>query len=260
MNRLHPALLLNKRLAIAAGVVALVTAAAGFPIQAAAANSAVEPEVGSSATLPGMPPPPAEASSMPAPAPQSPSAAAPTAGAPVATAAVPPPEKTPPSPPVIAPASGGTSLAESGGTASLAVVKWSFSAGSPPDQSGGGPLVATAGRPLYLSLTVQGGEAAVDQLRTGGGIPIVVHWTRAGANAAKGAPDLTSELTIGDRGIASALAGEVEHRGHFDWHTWTRKDTLSPGQWGVSLTYPDGQPVMCGQSAEEPCRFSINVG
>ena len=37
------------------------------------------------------------------------------------------------------------------------------------------------------------------------------------------------------------------------------KKTLSSGTWTVSLTYPNGKPLPCGQDAL-PCRFTVNVG
>ena len=37
-----------------------------------------------------------------------------------------------------------------------------------------------------------------------------------------------------------------------------RKDVLARGRWTVSLTYPDGQPVLCGEA--QPCRFPLTVG
>jgi hypothetical protein len=260
MSRLHNSIAPRRALLVGGGLAALIVAAAAVPAPARADNSLVEPEVGASSTLPGMPPAPSGAPPIPATARQSSSPAAPAVApqsastthaeaAPprAATAEQAPAENTSP------PAHG----VASSGPASLLVVKWSLGGRLQGNPDGGLP----AGQPLYLSLTVQGGQSAVDQLRNAGGIPIIVHWTRDdGGSTGKSAPDLTSELTIGRPGIAAALAGEVEHQGHFAWHTWTRKDTLTPGQWSVSLTYPDGAPVMCGQSAAEPCRFSINIG
>jgi hypothetical protein len=277
----------------AAGLSALVGAIAvvALPTPVAAQNSAIEPEVGSSTSLPGMPPPPPGAPPMPSNTAAASTAAPAAPGPPSTTGATAASATRPTASPVPSPApsaNAATRSASSSGPlppggengppavaaaprepSSLTVVKWSFG----PDlqgghDAGGSALAAPAGRPLYLRLTVEGGEAAVNQLRGdggggdgGGGIPIVVHWSRVDAEATKGAPDLTTELTIG-RGVgASALAGEVEHEGRFEWHTWTRKDTLTSGQWSVSVTYPDGRPVMCGQSpAPEPCRFSINIG
>jgi hypothetical protein len=236
---------------LAVGLAALIAAATALSVPVNADNSAVEPEVGASSTLPGMPPPPAGAPSIPAAAaPTTTGSAAAPQGSQAAAAAPTPPPAAP------AAATAGQATPAAGAPASLLVVKWSLGARLQGNPNGG----LAAGQPLYLTLTVQGGQAAVDQLHAEGGIPIIVHWTRDNDGTANGAPGLTSELTVGRPGIAPALAGEVEHQGHFEWHTWTRKDTLSPGQWSVSLTYPDGRPVMCGQSAAEPCRFSVNIG
>jgi hypothetical protein len=112
------------------------------------------------------------------------------------------------------------------------------------------------GRPVYLSMTLDGTQAAIDRMRANRPATIQVRWTR---DAANGAPDLVTELTVGQPSLTAALAGEVQRRGYFEWHSWARKDTLSPGTWTVSLTYSDGTPLPCGQQAQ-PCRFTINVG
>jgi hypothetical protein len=112
------------------------------------------------------------------------------------------------------------------------------------------------GRPVYLSMTLDGTQAAIDRMRANRPATIQVRWTR---DAANGAPDLVTELTVGQPSLPAALAGEVQRRGYFEWHSWARKDTLSPGTWTVSLTYSDGTPLPCGQQAQ-PCRFTINVG
>jgi hypothetical protein len=117
----------------------------------------------------------------------------------------------------------------------------------------------TPGRPVYLTMTLDGTQAAIDRMQAGSPLTIQVHWTRENAGPASGAPDLVTDLTIGRPGLAAALDGDVRRRGYFEWHAWARKDTLSPGVWTVSVTYPDGQPLSCGPDAQ-PCRFAINVG
>jgi hypothetical protein len=103
-------------------------------------------------------------------------------------------------------------------------------------------------------MVLDGGQAAVDQLKSGSQVSIQVHWTND--NAASRAPALTSNLSVGRPAIAATLAGQVAKTGHFQWHSWTRKDALSPGHWTVSLTDPSGQPITCGQG---PCQLSIDV-
>jgi hypothetical protein len=125
----------------------------------------------------------------------------------------------------------------------ISVARWEFSP-------------ATPGRPVYLTMTLAGTQAAIDRIRANSPLTIQVHWRR---NSASGAPDLTTDLTVGQPGLADALAGEVRRQGYFEWHSWARKDTLSPGAWTVSLSYPDGTPLTCGQDAQ-PCRFTLNVG
>ena len=128
----------------------------------------------------------------------------------------------------------------------ITVARWEFSPTKP-------------GRPVYLSMTLDGTQAAIDHMQTGTPLMIQVHWIRDNAGTAPGAPNLVTDLTIGRPGLAATLDGDVRRKGYFEWHTWARKDYLSPGPWTVSVTYPDGQPVTCGSDAQ-PCRFSINVG
>jgi hypothetical protein len=108
-------------------------------------------------------------------------------------------------------------------------------------------------------MTLDGGAAAVDYIRSRGGIAIEVHWTRESQTGTRAAPNLVTRLSIGHRGLAGALAAEVRRSGFFVWHSWAEKSTLSPGTWAVSLTYPDGRPLACGQPPT-PCRFRIAVG
>jgi hypothetical protein len=138
-------------------------------------------------------------------------------------------------------AASGVASPESG----ITVARWEFSP-------------TTQGRPVYLSMTLDGTQEALDRMQAGP-LTIQVHWTRDSAGTAPGAPDLVTDLTIGRPGLASAFDGDVHRKGYFEWHTWARKDYLSPGAWTVSVTYPDGQPLACGPDAQ-PCRFSINVG
>jgi hypothetical protein len=142
----------------------------------------------------------------------------------------------------VSPQASGQSAPESG----ITVARWEFSPTMP-------------GRPVYLSMTLDGTQAAIDRMQTGPPLMIQVHWTRDNAGTAPGAPDLVTDLTIGRPGLASTFDGDVRRKGYFEWHTWARKDNLSPGPWTVSVTYPDGQPLECGSDAQ-PCRFTINIG
>ena len=143
----------------------------------------------------------------------------------------------------------------------LVVSAWTLGGNAAPAAASDEPVAAPAGRPFYLRLTLEGNAAAVKRMREEGGLPILVHWSPEAAAAGQPAPapSLTTRLTIGSGSVASALAGEVEHKGRFTWHTWTQKNTLSPGEWSVSLTYPDGQPLLCG-AARQPCRFPFRIG
>lgn len=110
-----------------------------------------------------------------------------------------------------------------------------------------------------LTVTVHGNSAALDRLRSEGRLAIQVHWVRDGAGDAAGASELTTELPVGRPGLVSALAGEVQHQGYFAWHSWAWKRASSHGAWTVSLTYPDGSPVVCAPQ-QQPCRLSSNGG
>ena len=129
----------------------------------------------------------------------------------------------------------------------ITVARWEFS-----------PTIPL--QPVYLSMTLEGTQATIDRMQAGPPLTIQVHWIRDSADrAAPGAPNLVTDLTIGGSDLAATLNGDVRRRGYFEWHTWARKDSLSPGAWTVSVTYPDGQPLPCG-SDSQPCRFTINVG
>jgi hypothetical protein len=131
------------------------------------------------------------------------------------------------------------------GESGITVSRWEFSP-------------ASSGRPVYLAMTLDGTQAALDRMETGP-LTIEVHWVHDSTAASPGAPNLVTDLTIGRPDLASRLAGEVRRKGFFEWHSWARKDTVAPGTWTVSLTYQDGRPLLCGQEAQ-PCRFTVNVG
>jgi hypothetical protein len=164
--------------------------------------------------------------------------------APPSAVGPPPAAASPPLPAAPAPAA----------AAGLAVAAWRLV--PQPNAGGPAPAVAARGRPVTLSMILTGGEAAVERLRREGRLRIQVHWqNQSGA----GAPDLVTDLTIGDAGLAPVLEAQIRRKGFFEWHSWARKDTLSPGSWTVSVTRPDGQPLPCGGSSA-PCRFSFDVG
>lgn len=141
----------------------------------------------------------------------------------------------------------------------LVVTAWSLGGNPSPAAYHSGPPEVPRGRPFYIRLTLEGGAAALDAMQAQGGLPIVVHWTPETAPALPPAPALSTRLVVGDARFAARLAGEVAHKGRFTWHSWAEKDTLSPGRWSVSLTYPGGEPLVCG-AEQRPCRFSFEVG
>jgi hypothetical protein len=142
----------------------------------------------------------------------------------------------------------------------IEVTQWNWTG---PDGTAGGPRQRPTfdeppGGPLYLWLRLDGGETALDDIRDRGALTIEVHWTRA-SGASIAAPDLVTDLSIGDRGVLGRLEREVRQRGYFEWHSWAEKDTLSPGRWIVSLTYPDGRPVTCGED-HAACQMAVDIG
>ena len=114
----------------------------------------------------------------------------------------------------------------------------------------------STGLPVDDALRRAGGDRPYADRPT---FDIQVRWDRDNADRAPGHRNLVTNLTIGGRDLAAALEGDVRRKGYFEWHTWARKDHLSPGPWTVSVTDPDGQPVTCGPDAQ-PCRFLITVG
>ena len=172
-----------------------------------------------------------------------------------------PEPRTPTAAPVnpLAPYARTASRHSGGGFAQLpiAVTHWSFRSGNRGIASAGAPVPAW--RPLILRIVFDGNLAAAEQLRRRGGIAIEVRWTRETSDPTPGAPNLVTRLTIGNRGLADRLAAEARHTGFLVWHSWAEKTSLSPGIWNVSLTYPDGQPLACG-NPPAPCRFHIVVG
>ena len=146
------------------------------------------------------------------------------------------------------------------GSPPINVVEWGFSDTLPGTHTGASSAAAMPGRPLYLWMTIDGNQIAVDRLHNDGRLAIQVHWNREGAAANSGAPDLVTELTVGRPELAPIFAQKVGTDGYFQWHSWARKDSLSPGRWTVSLTDADGQPVLCGPPPGAACRLSIEVG
>jgi hypothetical protein len=149
-----------------------------------------------------------------------------------------------------APPSKAAAASQASGEAALrreiTVARWEFSPTTPL-------------QPAYLSMTLSGTQAAIDRMQSGPPLTIQVRWARDNVDRAPGDRNLVTDLTIGGPDLAAALEGDVRRNGYFEWHTWARKDYLSPGAWTVLVTYPDGQPLPCGPDAQ-PCRFTINVG
>jgi hypothetical protein len=136
----------------------------------------------------------------------------------------------------------------------MEVVQWGFGNSLHGGRHSESPTTVLRGGRVYFWMTLDGTQAAVERLRAEGELAIQVHWTHEGADTR------VTELTVGRRGLTPYFADQVRKKGHFEWHSWARKDVVSRGRWTVSLTYIDGQPVLCGRPAIEPCRFTIDVG
>ena len=184
---------------------------------------------------------------------------APKAAPPYAPALHPPKPLVPQAGTAAPSSGGGTAAMESprGAEPPLEVTQWGLRGGN------GAELPATglvpAGQPLTLWFTLAGDAAAVNHIRSRGRIAIEVHWARASSGGSWGAPNLVTRLSIGRPDLADGLAAEVRRTGAFAWHSWAEKDSLSPGRWSVTLTYPNGEPLACG-NPPAPCRFSFQVG
>jgi len=153
------------------------------------------------------------------------------------------------------PARAGIAVLETG----IVVAQWGFGYSLENAQKQVPQANVVHGRPLYLLITLNGMQAAVDRMRADRRLAIEVHWVRESVSGPAGVANLVTDLTIGRPGFADAFEEQVRRRGFFEWHSWARKDALSPGMWTVSLTSSDGQLLLCGQDAQ-PCRFTINVG
>jgi hypothetical protein len=140
----------------------------------------------------------------------------------------------------------------------LEVAQWRWTEGIEDRQPVGNYQRFAPDQPLTLWFEVHGTQAALDALRAGHPLRVVVRWHRVNG-ATPGAPDLATVLPIGAPGLADRLEHEIRGQGHFDWPAWARKNTLSAGRWEVSLTDPDGYPLPCA-TPRGPCRFTIDIG
>ena len=147
----------------------------------------------------------------------------------------------------------------SGPESGLEVAQWRLTDRLADGPSQPSEATIVSGRPAYLWMVLDGTQKAVDSMRANHGLTIQVHWIRDTSETGAGAPNLTTELAIGQPGLADTFEQQVHRRGSFKWHSWARKDALSPGTWTVSLTYEDGKPLACAPDAK-PCQFTIRVG
>ena len=116
----------------------------------------------------------------------------------------------------------------------------------------------------YFWTRLEGNSAALETMRREGRLPIQhrwIHWIGGRW------PDSTREvpteeweaklLAVGQIEIPERLAIEIESRQYFDWRTWSRRQTLTPGLWEVEVVDNDGMPLPC--KGRDLCRIMIEV-
>ena len=114
-------------------------------------------------------------------------------------------------------------------------------------------------QPIYLWMRVEAKQAALDQLRAAGKLPIRHRWFKVVGTSVRYEQSTDAiSLSIGNDQKLQPLLVELMNRGFFDWRTWSMKDHVSPGWWRVRLEYATGQPVLCGADLH-PCEFDIDI-
>jgi len=115
--------------------------------------------------------------------------------------------------------------------------------------------------PLYLWMKVTGSEWALQRLQEAGKLPIYHQWFRysvIGASS-EGVTEMIDNIKIpaGSRNLVGALESEINHRGFFDWTTWSMKENIRRGKWVVKVVYADGSAVLC--EGDKACQYEILV-
>ena len=129
-----------------------------------------------------------------------------------------------------------------------------------------------AGDQPYFWTLLSANAATLDQLRRLGKLPIQHAWRRyigsvvlESADPGKLPGQLEGDipLDLGTAALADRLQYEVDHSPthSFNWRTWSRKGTLTPGSWYVFLKYADGKPVICQvvSGTGVPCVYHLEV-
>jgi hypothetical protein len=123
---------------------------------------------------------------------------------------------------------------ESGGTfpeTAIVVAEWGYgySLETARNQVRHGNVVH--GRRLYLSMTLNGTQTAVDRMRAGPRFVIEVRWERENGKASAGTSNRVTDLPIGRPGLADALEQQVRAEG-FSYGTPGLEGTCSPPELG----------------------------
>lgn len=120
--------------------------------------------------------------------------------------------------------------------------------------------------PLNLWIKISGDEKALLRLSREG-LPLRHVWHYFGKSKVFKLGDSTTTDEIStDVAKSEALSGklmqEVRQKGKFDWRSWSRKENLYPGQWGVRLFYANGARVRCLKDGEviDDCMIAVKVG
>jgi len=114
--------------------------------------------------------------------------------------------------------------------------------------------------PLNLWMLVKASPGALKALAERGKLPIYHQWFRLtiAGTSPEGVTEMIDSIPLdaGRGDVLAQLSLEVQHRGFFDWRTWSRKDNIRAGTWLVRIKYADNTPLRCGG---QDCEFRITV-
>lgn len=115
---------------------------------------------------------------------------------------------------------------------------------------------------LYLWMRLQGGDAAIAELKREGRYPLIHKWEISLGGAimpVPGGADTEAEFYQTDSinvtrklpGQRKVLAGETALKGDFDWRTWSYKRNLHPGgYYRVKILDQKKKPVPCAEQLD----------
>jgi hypothetical protein len=113
---------------------------------------------------------------------------------------------------------------------------------------------------VSLWMELHGTTALLEKLKASNGKLIIHHvWRKYVFTSVE--TRLDQPLEIGRAEDLPKLAAQVAADGYFTWHTWSSKQSLSPGNWRVDLEFDDHEPVMCHGDGDElhACFYPFEV-